>query len=88
MRDDKVLDRLLLVLADAFEGHIPKRVFVFKRSASKDFGLIRECLGNCTAALIAEGSATDWCGGLRLTRQGYAKYKDRIARLRLSTSAS
>jgi hypothetical protein len=80
MADNKILDDLLLPLADLFESQVSNRIVTLEPSTPEEFELVREC----KAALLAEGSAINFrgTGGLRFTPAGYAKYKDRIAALR------
>jgi hypothetical protein len=78
--DDKILDGLLLSLADLFESQVNNRVVTFEHSSPAEFEPVREC----KASLIAEGAAVNFqgTGGLRFTPAGYAKYRDRITALR------
>jgi len=80
MTDGRILDRLLLSLADLFESQINNRVVVFEHSTPVEFEPVREC----KATLIAEGSAVNFqgTGGMRFTPAGYTKYLDRITALR------
>jgi hypothetical protein len=72
MTDNKILDGLLLSLADLFESQINNRVVIFEHSTPAEFEPVREY----KARLIAEGSAVNFqgTGGLRFTSAGYAKY--------------
>jgi hypothetical protein len=84
MDSSKILDGLLLPLADLFESQNSNRVVTYEASEAEEFEIVRECKAN----LIAEGSVTNFqgTGGLRFTPAGYSKYRDRVAALRALAS--
>ena len=78
--DNKILDEIILGLADEFEAS-NRHPRTFEPSSREEFEPLRECL----ASLIAEGSLSEFqkmrC--YLLTPTGYLKYKSRVDALRV-----
>ena len=83
--DTKILDQVLLPLADQFESGNPSRWFSINPVLIKDYEPFRECM----AELFAEGSVSRSGNDLfRFNASGYAKYLSRIKALRTLHSES
>lgn len=78
----KILDEILLPLADQFEAGIPSRWQPIEPASAEEYEPLRQCL----AGLMAEGSITQPADSrakiYQLTAKGYLTYKTRIAALR------
>jgi hypothetical protein len=82
--DTKILDQVLLPLADQFEAGVLNRWFSLKPDHSENYEQLRECM----AELFAEGSIQRTGGEMfRLTPNGYSKYESRIKALRALSSS-
>lgn len=77
----QILDEILTNLADEFEAGNRKGRW-FAPSCAEEFEPLRECI----VELVAEGSATSFVTPqwtiVRLTSDGYQKYKPRVDALR------
>ena len=82
MIDNKILDKILLPLADQYESGRNNRCVVLTVTTPGEFEPFRETL----AALRAEGSVNmPIVGTYQMTPNGYAKYADKIRALRVLT---
>jgi hypothetical protein len=78
--EKKLLDSVILSLADQFEAGNRKWVTIEPASAEE-----YEPLRQCMAKLVAEGSASTpvgITGAYQLTKEGYSQYEARITALR------
>lgn len=80
MIDNKILDKILLPLADQYESGRNDRCVELKVTTPEEFEPFRETM----AALRAEGSVTmSPFKTYQMAPSGYAKYADRIKALRV-----
>jgi hypothetical protein len=83
MIDDKILDKVLLTLADQYESGRNDRCATFTVTTPEEFEPFRETM----AALRAEGSIhMPIVGTYQMTPSGYAKYADKVRALRVLAS--
>lgn len=80
MIDNKILDQVLLPLADQYESGRNDRCISLAATTPEEFEPFRETM----AALRAEGSVTmSPFKTYQMTASGYAKYADKMRALRL-----
>ena len=80
MVDNKILDQILLPLADQYEAGRNNRCVTLTVTKPEEFEPFRETM----ASLRAEGSVNLFAGdGYQITASGYAKYADKIKALRV-----
>lgn len=80
MIDNKILNQVLLPLADQYESGLHDRCVTLKVTTPEEFEPFRETM----AALRAEGSVKLFVGeAYQFTAAGYAKYVEKIQALRV-----
>jgi hypothetical protein len=78
--NQKILDQILLSLADQYESGRNDRCVTLTVTTPEEFEPFRETM----AALRAEGSVVmPVVGTYQMTRSGYAKYADKIKAIRV-----
>ena len=79
MTQEDVLNLTLLNLADGYEGH---RTSIFSTSSPEEYEPLREFVASMDAEGFARSYPTPQCWMVRLTPQGYRRFKARIDALR------
>jgi hypothetical protein len=83
MIDNKILDKILLPLADQYESGRNDRCVTLTVTTPEEFEPFRETM----AGLRAEGSVNmPIVGTYQMTASGYTKYADKIRALRVLAS--